>query len=267
MSLRLLYLAFYRIVGWLTLLGRTHASLEVEILVLRHENAVLRRGNPRPRLDWADRAVLTALIRRLPRCCGHTGSRERPGQSPGPTFKPHVVRVEIPEESSLAAYHPTTMLTRWRFRPPDLYAAPFVCGDLLCLRSDRSVWLLEPCAGAVVLRAEDPRVRPALPPSRLLVTGFGEQLTLYETPSGRRLCGDNPWRIVDPFVYGARVVIARSTGTGRARPRAPGRGRPARPTLGRVFPFTAASRCVVAVELLACEDGDVLRLFLTDPAP
>jgi putative transposase len=65
-SLRLLYRAFCRIVDWLTLLGRSHASLEVEILVLRHENAILRRGNPRPKLDWADQALLTALIQRLP---------------------------------------------------------------------------------------------------------------------------------------------------------------------------------------------------------
>jgi hypothetical protein len=51
--LRLLYFADCRTLGWLTLLGRSRASLEVEILVLRHENAVLRRGNPRPRLEWA----------------------------------------------------------------------------------------------------------------------------------------------------------------------------------------------------------------------
>jgi hypothetical protein len=66
-SLRLLYLIFIRLAGGLVLLARSTASKDAELLVLRHEVAVLRRGNPRPRLDWADGAILAALIRRLPK--------------------------------------------------------------------------------------------------------------------------------------------------------------------------------------------------------
>src|SRR3954467_1109339 len=66
-SLRLLYLIFSQVLGLVLLMGRTSAIKDVELLVLRHEVAVLRRTNPRPRLGWADRAVFAALVRRLPR--------------------------------------------------------------------------------------------------------------------------------------------------------------------------------------------------------
>jgi putative transposase len=66
MSLRLLYLTFSQLLSWLTLLPRASSSKNIELLVLRHEVAVLRRTNPKPRLDWADRAMFAALIQRLP---------------------------------------------------------------------------------------------------------------------------------------------------------------------------------------------------------
>src|SRR3954470_8763711 len=65
-SLRLLYLIFQQVLRLVLLLGRTASTKDVELLCLRHEVALLRRTSPRPRLDWADRAVFAALIRRLP---------------------------------------------------------------------------------------------------------------------------------------------------------------------------------------------------------
>ena len=66
MPLRLFYLIMTRVFAWLLLLGRSQASKDAEIMMLRHEATVLRRQVTRPKLDWADRAFLAALARQLP---------------------------------------------------------------------------------------------------------------------------------------------------------------------------------------------------------
>ena len=61
MPLRFAYLAALRVFGWLALLTRSDRAKDVEILLPRHQVAVLQRQVKTPRLSWADRAILAAL--------------------------------------------------------------------------------------------------------------------------------------------------------------------------------------------------------------
>nr|WP_134006292.1 integrase core domain-containing protein [Streptomyces sp. 846.5] len=67
MLLRLMYLALTHLFGWIRLLARSAAAKDVEILVLRHQLAVVQRQITGPRLTRADRALLAVLLRLVPR--------------------------------------------------------------------------------------------------------------------------------------------------------------------------------------------------------
>jgi putative transposase len=72
MCLRFVFLMITRTVSWLRLSRRTDAWKTAEILLLRHQLAVLQRRQPRrPDLDWADRALLATLLGVIPKVRRH----------------------------------------------------------------------------------------------------------------------------------------------------------------------------------------------------
>jgi putative transposase len=67
MALRLVHLAVVRVFGWIALLARSDTAKDAEILVLRHQLAMLQRQLKSPRVSWTDRGMSSALVRLVPK--------------------------------------------------------------------------------------------------------------------------------------------------------------------------------------------------------
>jgi putative transposase len=83
MSLRFVFLLITRIAAWLRLSRREEAWKTAEILILRHQLAVLQRQQPhRPKLSWADRALTATLLSVIPKAAPRAAATGHPGHDP-----------------------------------------------------------------------------------------------------------------------------------------------------------------------------------------
>ena len=114
MTLSYLYRAYCRVLQLIRLIGRSDTDLAIEVVMLRHEVAVLRRQVHRPALEPADQAVLAGLARllpgRQPQCAssssqppcwvgtGTSSPTAGPTRTAGPVDRPS--RRELPRSSS-----------------------------------------------------------------------------------------------------------------------------------------------------------------------
>jgi putative transposase len=140
MSVALAYRLLVTVLSWLALLARSSSAKDVEILALRHEVAVLRRANPRPRMSWTDRAVFAALTRIMPKAL-----RTRQMVTPG----------------TLLRWHRRLVAAKWRQpRPPGRPPVPDELVALIVrLARENTRW------GVVRIQG---RTAPAWPPGSRL---------------------------------------------------------------------------------------------------
>jgi putative transposase len=123
MSMRFAYLAVLRMFGWLALLARSDRAKDAEILILRHQVAVLQRQVKAPRLSWADRAVMAA----------------RPGWCPAASSASCL----IISPRTLLRWHADLVRRYWAFprrRPGRPRTAPSVRALVLEMARDNPSW-------------------------------------------------------------------------------------------------------------------------------
>jgi putative transposase len=152
-SFRRLYLIMVRVSGWLVLPGRSQASKDIEILVLRHEVMVLRRQVARPGPDWADRAILAALARLMPAAL--RGSR-------------------LVTPGTLLAWHRRLIIRKWTCpnRPGRLRTSRDICGLVLRLAGENPAWGYRRVHGELTAWATTSVRRPSAGSSAAGVTGL-----------------------------------------------------------------------------------------------
>jgi len=151
------------VLSWLALLARSSSSKDVEILALRHEVAVLRRANPRPRMSWTDRAVLAALNRIMPKSL-----RARRIVTPG----------------TLLRWHQRLAAAKWRQpRPPGRPPVPDELVTLIVrLARENTRW------GVVRIQGELRRLG-----HRVAASTIRKTLRMHRIPPPSR--NDGSWRV------------------------------------------------------------------------
>jgi hypothetical protein len=172
-----------------------------------------------------------------------------------------LVRLNDGDSATLDAYDPANLVPRWRLVPPVIDAEPVGCEPLLCLADNRSVWVVDPRDGATLWRPTGPLLRPG-PAGRLVITGYGNQLVLFDTGRAGRLRTDAGWRVVDVAGYTRLAVVVRVHALGSTADLglldvATGAVR----RLGRVSRWSPTTRCLHADGHIACADGDQVRIW------